>query len=446
MHPFSLPGSPALGRSPSSYSRIFLISVAREIPSSRAARVRFAPCARSVRSMCARSTSASVRETCGVRSSSPAPRTSAGRCCGSTPALPRASSSARSSTLRSSRTLPGHGYEPISSSASALTSPGASGHPAAKLGDERAHRLAHVLARPRAQRRQIERHHAEPVVEVLAEALLRHLGREVARRRRDDAHVHRAPRACRPSGAPGATRARASSFGCSVAGSSAISSRKSVPPSAASNRPGTGPPTPRSTPNSSSVERLHRPHRAVDLVEGAAAARAQRVDRARHAPLPHPALADEQRHRALAAREQLDLLRRARASAATSRAASRSRCARGARRRRDRARAAAPSRARGRRRRRGAPSSTGFVRKLSAPICIAFTASATSPCPVIMMTTGRCSRVRSSTSNPVMSGSSRSSSTSAGCSASTTATASSPVAGAQHVVPRPLENSGRRRT
>src|SRR6185369_12907732 len=53
------PIAPTLGRSPSPYSRIFLMSVAREMPSSFAARVRFAECARSVRSMCPRSTSAS---------------------------------------------------------------------------------------------------------------------------------------------------------------------------------------------------------------------------------------------------------------------------------------------------------------------------------------------------------------------------------------------------
>src|SRR5437762_897314 len=47
----SRPIALALDRSPSPNSRIFLMSVAREMPSSRAARVRFAECARSVRSM-----------------------------------------------------------------------------------------------------------------------------------------------------------------------------------------------------------------------------------------------------------------------------------------------------------------------------------------------------------------------------------------------------------
>jgi hypothetical protein len=42
-----------------------------------------------------------------------------------------------------------------------------------------------------------------------------------------------------------------SNVGCNDSGRSAISSRNSVPPSAASNSPGTGPPTLRSTPNSS---------------------------------------------------------------------------------------------------------------------------------------------------------------------------------------------------
>ena len=77
----------------------------------------------------------------------------------------------------------------------------------------------------------------EAVEQVLAEAARRDLGLEVAVGGRDDPHVD-LDRVAPPTGvelaAPASTR---SSFACSVGGSSPISSRNSVPPSAASNAP-----------------------------------------------------------------------------------------------------------------------------------------------------------------------------------------------------------------
>ena len=46
------------------------------------------------------------------------------------------------------------------------------------------------VLRPLAQRRHADRHHAQPVVEVLAELLLRHQRRQVAVGGRDHAHRH----------------------------------------------------------------------------------------------------------------------------------------------------------------------------------------------------------------------------------------------------------------
>src|SRR5713226_10648676 len=108
------------------YTLILLISVAREMPSSWAARVRLPPWWRRARSIWARSTSARVSGW-WRRSAAPALRKSAGRC--STPICgwPRARIIARSITFRISRTLPGHGADSRRSSASVAHSAGQPG-------------------------------------------------------------------------------------------------------------------------------------------------------------------------------------------------------------------------------------------------------------------------------------------------------------------------------
>ena len=95
-----------------------------------------------------------------------------------------------------------------------------------------------VVARARAAAAAAMLHDVEAVVEVLAEAAARRPRLEVAVRRGDDAHVDlrrlASPPTRRTSRCSWSTRR---SFGCSSSGSSPISSRKSVPPSARSKRP-----------------------------------------------------------------------------------------------------------------------------------------------------------------------------------------------------------------
>jgi hypothetical protein len=93
-----------------------------------------------------------------------------------------------------------------------------------------------VLA-PLSQRRQGDREHLQPVVEVFAEPTALNEVAQVAVCRSEDAHVNgdgsrRAHRRTSPSWS-----AR-SSFTCSDIGNSPTSSRKSVPPFASSNSPG----------------------------------------------------------------------------------------------------------------------------------------------------------------------------------------------------------------
>ena len=92
----------------------------------------------------------------------------------------------RSTTLRSSRTLPGQGRR--SSHAIAFSVKRSF---RGQLGGERGDELGDVLAALR-QRRHVERHDVEPVVEVLAEAALGDASLQVDVRRREDARLERA--------------------------------------------------------------------------------------------------------------------------------------------------------------------------------------------------------------------------------------------------------------
>ena len=107
----------------------------------------------------------------------------------------------------------------------------------ARLAHERGGQIRNVLA-PIAQRRQLHLDDVEAVVEVAAEAAggrLRRADRGWSRRSR--ARRPAARRATRRA-APRRARARAAASPARDGGSSPISSRKSVPPSASSNRPG----------------------------------------------------------------------------------------------------------------------------------------------------------------------------------------------------------------
>ena len=93
----------------------------------------------------------------------------------------------------------------------------------------------HVLE-PVAQRRQLDRHHVESVIEVLAKTALRHQRRQVAVGGRDHPHI-----ALDLPDPPTRVKRRSCSTRKSVAwrgsGIDAISSSRSVPPSASSKRP-----------------------------------------------------------------------------------------------------------------------------------------------------------------------------------------------------------------
>src|SRR5215218_7705921 len=58
-----------------------------------------------------------------------------------------------------------------------------------ELGDERTDRLGQVVRRASAKRRQVQRHYAQTIVQILAEPAFGHLGSEIARRRGDEPDI-----------------------------------------------------------------------------------------------------------------------------------------------------------------------------------------------------------------------------------------------------------------
>ena len=101
----------------------------------------------------------------------------------------------------------------------------------------RQRRERRYVLRALAQRWQHDLDHAQPVVEVLAEAPRLHLVLEVAVGRGDDAHVDCDRRRAADALERCVLAARAAASPASRSGMSPISSRKSVPPAAASKRP-----------------------------------------------------------------------------------------------------------------------------------------------------------------------------------------------------------------
>ena len=95
----------------------------------------------------------------------------------------------RSTTLRSSRMLPGHRYARSASKTAVVDPLRPEVVAAAELVDEVLGERPDVLG-PLPQRRHADRHDAQPVVEVLAEPLLRHQRRQVLVGGRDDADGH----------------------------------------------------------------------------------------------------------------------------------------------------------------------------------------------------------------------------------------------------------------
>ena len=131
--------------------------------------------------------------------------------------------------VRSSRTLPGQAWR----------------------SSARARRRRSVLARRRGsarpaagcrrgrsrQRRQPQLDHVEAVVQVLAERAGADHRRQVGVGRADHAHLHLRARGCEPRRSKRPVSSTRSSFICPAGGRLPISSRNSVPPSAASNLP-----------------------------------------------------------------------------------------------------------------------------------------------------------------------------------------------------------------
>ena len=157
------------------------------------------------------------------------------------------------------------------------------------------------VARPLAQRRNRDRKHRQPEIEVLAEA--------GAPPRRPSGPCWSRPRRARPPGRrafrrrarTASPRARAGSWPGGGSGRSPISSRKSVPRCASSNLPGLRPAAPGERPllvaEELGLEQRLGNRRAVDRDEGPVGPRAQRVQRAREELLAGAALAFEQHGR-----------------------------------------------------------------------------------------------------------------------------------------------------
>ena len=142
--------------------------------------------------------------------------------------------------------------------------------------------LGDVLA-PLAQRRQVDRHDVEPVVQVLAEPALRALRSSRSRLLAAMTRVSTRMVCVSPTRSNSRSCSTRSSLTCSWGVVELISSRKIVPVWAASKRPvrlSIAPVNaPRTWPNSSLSSRLSRECPAVDADERAVAALAQLVDR-----------------------------------------------------------------------------------------------------------------------------------------------------------------------
>ena len=124
---------------------------------------------------------------------------------------PVPSTAARSTALRSSRTLPGHEWCVSASSADGVM---LTGWPSLVRGLPRRSGRAsagHVLG-PLAQRRDVQPHHVEPVVEVGPELAALHRLLQRLGGRGDDAHVDLARLACRRPGGSRPPRARAAAW------------------------------------------------------------------------------------------------------------------------------------------------------------------------------------------------------------------------------------------
>ena len=138
--------------------------------------------------------------------------------------------------LRSSRTLPGQLAAHSRARSASLTSNGPDAEAIAELVQEVLREARDVLG-PLAQRRQLQRHHLQPIHQVLAKRAGAHALGEVAVRRRDDANIHRHALDPHPPRALRALAARAAACACTRASSSPTSSRNNVPPSASRNKP-----------------------------------------------------------------------------------------------------------------------------------------------------------------------------------------------------------------
>ena len=177
---------------------------------------------------------------------------------------------------------------------------------AQEAGDQR----QPILARALAHRRQVQRHHAEPVEEVFAEPAGVHVARQIVVRGGDGAHVHR-DLPCPPQPPERLGLEDFEQLGLQLGGEvpdlveedrSAV--RDLEQPLLALLGVGEGALL---MAEQLRFEKRRRQSRAIHLDERARGARTQRVHDARDPALPRPALPGEQDGGAVARREQLHL-------------------------------------------------------------------------------------------------------------------------------------------
>ena len=160
-----------------------------------------------------------------------------------------------------------------------------------------------------AQRRHEDRDHVEPEVQVLAELAARDRRRQILVGGGDHAHVD-PDRCVPPTGSTTCSWSTRSTLACVFRLMSPISSRKSVPPSAASNSPLAIGHRAREgaahVPEQLALDQLLGDGRAVHLDERPGASAAQGVDRAGHQLLARAVLAEDE-HAAVGRRRHRDL-------------------------------------------------------------------------------------------------------------------------------------------
>ncbi len=167
-----------------------------------------------------------------------------------------------------------------------------------------------VLASPRAERRQVHRHDAQAVVEILAEASGAHLGHEVPRARRDDAHLG-LPLAgvVRRTEGLALEHAQQAPLHREVEGRHFVEEERAALGDCERAELARRPRAVAGRAEQLDLEIRGTHARAAHLDEGPPGARAQRVDELGHLALPGPHLTEEEDRGPVTRGEHLDLMR-----------------------------------------------------------------------------------------------------------------------------------------